>query len=271
MALVQRGIPINLDLPLDLPAIPFTEHRRRPRHVLLTRGEGNSRDEYLDGFYPQYSSQWDGLRHMRHPEYGFYNRTPEQEVDALPGRLGIEHFSQYGIIGRGVLIDLVRFLAARGDRLEPDVRRALPCRLLDEVARNQGVEVKEGDIVLFRTGVGTMVREQGAGGVREDRHRAYEGPGLAADEATLTWLWDQHIAAIVSDNYAIEVWPPSPDGRYLHVEAIPLLGMVFGELFDLETLAEDCARDGVYEFLFMAKPWALPGGVGSPANAVAVK
>ncbi len=47
--------------------------------------------------------------------------------------------------------------------------------------------------------------------------------------------------------------------------------MVFGELFDLELLAEDCARDGVYEALLTAKPLMLRGGVGSPANAMAIK
>jgi hypothetical protein len=59
--------------------------------------------------------------------------------------------------------------------------------------------------------------------------------------------------------------------EFLHFRALPLLGLVFGELFDLEALAEDCARDGVYECFFVGKPLMLPGGVGSPANAVAIK
>ena len=40
---------------------------------------------------------------------------------------------------------------------------------------------------------------------------------------------------------------------------------------DLEALAEDCARDGRFEVFFTAKPLMLPGGVGSPANAMALK
>lgn len=32
-----------------------------------------------------------------------------------------------------------------------------------------------------------------------------------------------------------------------------------------------CAADGKYEFLLTAKPLNLVGGVGSPANAMAVK
>jgi hypothetical protein len=47
--------------------------------------------------------------------------------------------------------------------------------------------------------------------------------------------------------------------------------MVLGELFDFERLAEACAADRRYDFLFVAVPLNLPGGVGSPANAVAIR
>ena len=269
--LVRRGATFGLDLPLDLPAVPFFEHRRRPTHTLIQRREGNSRDEYLDGFYPQYSSQWDGLRHMRSPQHGFYNWTPDAAVDAADGRLGMEHFARQGIVGRGVLLDVARFLEARGEALAPDIRRELPCALLDEVAAAQGVELRAGDIVMFRTGVGAMLQREAVAGRRDTAARPYAGPGLAPDEATLAWLWDRHVAAIVSDNVAVEAWPPRSDAEFLHFRAIPLLGMVFGELFDLEALAEDCAVDGVYEVFFAAKPLMLRGGVGSPANALALK
>jgi hypothetical protein len=51
---------------------------------------------------------------------------------------------------------------------------------------------------------------------------------------------------------------------------LPLLGMALGELFVLDRLAELCASEGRWEFLFVAVPLNLPGGVGSPANAIAV-
>lgn len=40
-------------------------------------------------------------------------------------------------------------------------------------------------------------------------------------------------------------------------------------MWALEELADDCAEDQVYEFLLVAKPLNLIGGVGSPANALA--
>jgi hypothetical protein len=42
-------------------------------------------------------------------------------------------------------------------------------------------------------------------------------------------------------------------------------------MWDLEALGDDCAADGVYEFLVTSAPLNLQNGVGSPANALAVK
>jgi len=44
-----------------------------------------------------------------------------------------------------------------------------------------------------------------------------------------------------------------------------------GEIFDLDALAADCARDTVYEFLFVAPPLPITGAVGSPVNPLAIK
>jgi kynurenine formamidase len=269
--LVQRGDTINLDHRLDLPARPFFEFRTRPKHVLLSRRNGNTRDEYLDGFYPQFSSQWDGLRHMRNPAHGFYNWVRDEDVETTDGRLGMENFSRHGIVGRGVLLDVARYLAAHGDTLAPDERRELPTSLLDEVAKDQGVQLEPGDIILMRTGVGAMVHAHAATGELETAVRPYEGPGLASEPATLAWLWDHQVAAIASDNLAVEAWPPLSEEKFLHMQVIPLLGLVLGELFDLETLADDCAQDGRFEVFFTAKPLMLRGGVGSPANAMVLK
>ena len=270
--LARRGATFNLDLPLDLPAIPFFAHRAPPTHRLVGRRDGNSRDDYLDGFALQYSSQWDGLRHMRSPRHGFYNWTRDADVDAPDGRLGIEHVARHGIVGRGVLLDVARHVEARGDPLAPDARRELPPTLLDEVARAQGVELRVGDVLLVRTGVGAMLHAEAAAGQRSAQPRTdYAGPGLESSDATLAWLWDRHVAAVASDNVAVEAWPPVSAESFLHFRALPLLGVTFGELFDLEALAADCARDGVYEMLFVGKPLMLRGGVGSPANALAIK
>ena len=49
------------------------------------------------------------------------------------------------------------------------------------------------------------------------------------------------------------------------------LGTVVGELFDFDRLAERCADDGRWTFLFLSVPLNLQGGVGTPANAVVIR
>ena len=57
----------------------------------------------------------------------------------------------------------------------------------------------------------------------------------------------------------------------MHAYMIPLLGLTVGEQWNLEALAADCAQDGVWECFVAVKPLNLIGGVGSPANAFALK
>jgi hypothetical protein len=57
----------------------------------------------------------------------------------------------------------------------------------------------------------------------------------------------------------------------VHTALIPLLGIPLGEFFVLDALAEDCAQDGRYTFMFTSAPLHLTRGVASPPNALAIK
>ncbi|HEY8491533.1 MAG TPA: cyclase family protein [Dehalococcoidia bacterium] len=266
--LVRQGRVFALNAPVDLLNPPLYG-RGAPRHTLV---EGqNSRDDYLDNFWPQASSQWDGLRHIRHPRDGFYNGTPDQDVSREPGsRLGIEHWARRGIAGRGVLLDVARFLRERGQPLDPLSSTPIPVETLEEVARWEGVEFRRGDILLLHYGWLSFYMEAPTE-VRERLARELRAPGIQPGKGTAAWLWDHHVAAIASDGPSTEPWPPTPELGFLHFQLIPLLGMPIGELWYLSELAEDCARDGVYEFLLTSAPLHVPGGVGSPPNALAIK
>src|SRR5262249_21098128 len=108
---VRRGVVFSLDLPLHLPRPPMIALRSAYRRTnIRSRGTGG-RDDVLDIFYWQCSSQWDSLKHTRHREYGFYNWTPDESVDSEEdSRLGVDNFSRHGIVGRGFLLDVARFL-----------------------------------------------------------------------------------------------------------------------------------------------------------------
>jgi len=66
----------------------------------------------------------------------------------------------------------------------------------------------------------------------------------------LRFLWDNHFAAVASDAMAFEAYPAHPEKGFMHEVILGLWGMPIGEFFFLEKLAEECRKDGVYEFFF---------------------
>ncbi len=265
--LVRRGIVFPLGLPLSEPR-PAMLGRRNLRHHLLVTGCG-------EDFWPQASSQWDGLRHIRHPQHGFYNGVPDNAVSEEPGsKLGIEQWARRGIVGRGVLLDVERHLGRQGSPLDPCAATLIGKGALEDCARAQGVTIRPGDILLLRTGWLRWYLQEATLADRErlasdDWYGAMAWPGLGPAEEMVEYLWDLHIAAVAADNPSVEVWPPATGLMHMHL--IPLLGMPVGELWYLEELAADCAQDGLYEFMLTSAPLHVPGGVASPPNALAIK
>jgi hypothetical protein len=258
---IVRGERFGLSLPLDEPRPGLTD-RPAYRHTIV-QSDRNTQDDVLDSFYPQGSSQWDGLRHVRAREFGFYN-------GAAADRLGIEAWAECGIVGRGVLLDVAGYLARQGTPLDPWAEFAIGAELLRVVAADEGVALRAGDILLVRTGyVGAYLRAD-----PDQRRRLrdrQECPGLAADAEMARFLWDSRFAAVAADNHAVECQPGDPAVGFLHRRLIPLLGFPMGEWFALDRLALDCADDGRYTCFFAGVPLNLPGGVGSPANSIAIK
>ncbi len=277
---------------LDYPVNSFEPFPSGTRHRMAHHTFANNvfhRDDYLDNFYLQATSQLDALRHIGHPYYGFYQGVRTEDVTGSNSVLGIHELAAHGIVGRGVLLDVARFMAARGTPLSPYRNDRITASVLDSTARQQGVRMLPGDIVLIRTGwAGHYV------GLTESQRAEYnkvrKGAGLAQEEATVRWLWDHQVAVIAADNLGVEASPRNRDvdrdfelpgqevpargtdhNGSLHRPLIPLLGMPMGELWALDDLADDCAADHVYEFLLACKPLAVIGGAGSPPNATAIK
>ena len=127
--------------------------------------------------------------------------------------------------------------------------------------------VGRGDIVLIRTGQMAQCRAAGGWG-------AYAGgaaPGPRPRRAP--WIFDRELAAVATDTWGLEVLPNETADVFqpLHIILIVHMGLLVGEIFDLEALADDCATDGRYEFLFTGAPLPITGGVGSPVNPLAIK
>lgn len=277
-ALVRTGASFSLDYPLDAFSPPVSPNRKASRHTMFARHDGCVRDDKLDDFYLQVSSQIDGLRHHRHAVHGFYNGVSDDDVTEGTAALGIQAVAAAGIVGRGVLLDVSRHLAARGRPLDLREAEAITTETLDEVAAAQGVTVQPGDILLLHTGWAHFAIEELETAEKQALSSDRRFCGLEQSRETIAWIWDHQLAMLASDTVAVEVMPSVAGSPFtdnvngmMHPDLIALLGVHLGELWKLDELARDCAADGVYEFLLTAKPLHVTGGVGSPPNAVAIK
>ena len=269
--LIRRGAVFPLDAALDAFVPPLVPSRGIPRHRVLHEPGAIVFDDVYDNFYPQASSQWDSLGHMGYAPGAFYNGATEEDV-ASGRRNTIEHWARRGIIGRAVVFDMVRTMAEAGRPYDPGTSTAFAVDDLELARRRAGVDLRPGDIILLHTGFAAWFQAQPARErARLARHVAT--PGLAAGEEMCRYLWDSHVAAVASDTFAVEVMPAdfgSTTG-FLHRMLIGQFGMALGELFWTEDLATDCSEDGVYEVFFASTPMHAVGGIGSPANALAIK
>ena len=266
---VEHGRVINLTQTLTAFDPPF--YGREPLRHTVYRLDRNYWDDRLDNLLLQSSTHWDGLRHVQAREFGFWGgRTDEAQMTGGGGPLGIERWARHGLVGRGVLLDVGRHIQAREPAFDPFVSRSISAAELDTACAAQRLEVQTGDVLCIRTG--WMERYKGLDqDARRAAAEAHEFAGLAADEEMSRWLWDKHVAAVAADNPAVEVSPGSREVGSLHRRVLPLLGLALGELFDFEVLATECAAERRWDFLFISVPLNLVGGVGSPANAIAVR
>lgn len=285
--LVRRGQVFSLDYAVNAFEPFWSGTRDAVRHTHFGNNDFHH-DDHLDGFFLQSTSQIDGLRHFGDPVHGFYGGATPQHLDTDPDTLGIHHWADAGIVGRGVLLDVARWLAAQGRPLDVGSQYGITASDLDSTAAYEGVVFGRGDIVVIRTGWAAQYLAL-TGTDRSEFDAHFRSPGLAQKIDTVRWVWDHRIALLAADNVGVERFPvPFGESDYfdptearatrgldhrgmLHRPLISGLGLALGELWALEDLAEDCADDGVYEFLLTCKPLNVHGAAGSPANAIAIK
>ncbi len=143
-----------------------------------------------------------------------------------------------------------------------------------QCARDQQTEFKLGDILLIRTGwtedylqYNDLEKQELA---RRPR-RQFVGVENSLEMAQ--WHWETGFAAVAGDTNAYEAWPPDQGSdlkHALHEVFLAGWGMPIGEVWDLESLAEECQRQKKWSFFLASQPLDVPGGIASPSNALAI-
>ncbi|RSM78198.1 hypothetical protein DMH04_33915 [Kibdelosporangium aridum] len=278
LASVTRGAVFSLDYALDAFDPPMARARSVPRHELFA-AHPEARDDVLHDFHLQATSQVDGLRHRRASGHGFYNAVPDKDIRAGHPALGVQRWAEKPIAGRGLLIDVEGLLAAEGAPLDHRSGPALDVDVLDRALRAQNESVRPGDLLLVHTGwAGWFLDADPA--VRDEVRHARRATGFRQTHEFPEWLWDNQIALLATDTFAVEVLPVAADtyltsapedSGMMHQELIAKLGVPLGELWHLTDLVADSRTHGRWDALVTVKPLHLVGGVGSPPNATALR
>ncbi|KAF4504222.1 hypothetical protein G6O67_008398 [Ophiocordyceps sinensis] len=286
---IQTGIRVSLNW--DLTKLDTANFGRAPaqHHIFSLLGGVAFDDVYI--FNPQQSTQWDGLRHFSAPfptqespeRRLYYGGTTAAEItDRANHRIGIQHWANEGICGRGVLLDYVAYAEELSISYSPLSRHGIPLRVLKQMALKQGVEFRRGDILFIRTGMTKLWDSQMtlADKVAYSRDPDPRHAGLEGTEEVLRWLWDQGFAAVAGDSVSFEVYPPRElysrqdgddvPGLFLHERLLAGMGVPIGELFDLEELSRTCRDMARWDFFVTSSPLNMPGGVSSPPNCLAI-
>ena len=158
------------------------------------------------------------------------------------------------IVARGVLIDIA---ALKGVDMLKEKYRITRADLVAALKR-QNVSLREGDVVLIRTGRMKVYHD--------DKAYMHNPPGMSLDAAK--YLIEEGGAMVVgADNLSFETFPPEVEGNYvpLHTYLLAQKGAPIMELVFLEELA----KDKIYEFAFIAGSLKLRGADAAPLRPIA--
>lgn len=250
------GRPLYRGMPQS-PNHPPYWHTLPRRHGDMVRADGGSAAADHISLGTHVGTHIDAFSHVSHNGLmlGGVSAADAQRGGTMSS-LGAETILP--MFHRGVLLDVPRALGLEecepGYEITPDD--------LSRTAETQGVEVREGDVVLIRSGWGKHF---------DKGNEVYTGhdsgvPGVG--EAGAYWLAGHGVHAAGADTIAFERLAPGAGHSLLPAHRVLLVetGIHIIETMDLEELASA----GAHEFLFVLSPLKLVGATGSPVRPLAV-
>jgi kynurenine formamidase len=259
--LIRSGRLVSLARPLA--TMPAPNNPQPVQHFMKSYEMGNLgiAVDYLGVyFHGVVNTHLDALCHMWNPRGLFNNRDPKTEIGFEGARWGAVEVWGEGIVTRGVLLDIPRL---RGQPFATESEPVHGWELGDALVA-QKVELAPGDALCVYSG-----RE--AWQAAQPRGKAYAGdrragsPGLHA--SCLKFLRDYDVSILAWDMMDF-----APSGYTVSVPmhaALFAYGVALVDNALLAPLAEACAAEGRWEFMFSMGPLKLVGGTGCPINPLA--
>jgi len=262
--LVRSGQSVTLSRPLPTEAgvsnpAPADHHMTMLTDTDIGSGSLRFAKDYVGGDYHNDGhTHVDALCHVAY-DGSLYNGRPQSSVSAGGASVHSIEVLNNGLAGRGVLLDIPRLRGVRwlepGEHVSRDE--------LEAAEAEQGVTVRDGDILLVRTGHARRLDELGP----------WDTPAAKAGlhPTAVPFLAERRVAALGSDGNS-DTAPSSTEGVSfpIHVLTLNAMGLHLLDYLQFEDLRAVCERDGRWEFLFVAAPLRMAGGTGSPLNPIAI-
>ncbi|KAF2435551.1 hypothetical protein EJ08DRAFT_342745 [Tothia fuscella] len=286
---IKTGERVSLDWILTNPVHAMFE-RQNFQWKMFRRGGRYVNDDEIS-MNTQGGSQWDGFRHYAYQQAKRYYGGRTQEELESSNVIGLDVVVENGgIVGRGVLLDYVAYCEENSIKVDTMSSTGIPLAHLQDIIKEKDIKFLPGDILFIRSG---FIKSYNT--LSTDQQKALAARkvadfiGVEPTAAMVKWIWESNFAAVAGDAPAFEQAPPAgphnkPGGLWkgevweedmqggglLHQFLLAGWGCPIGEMFDLERLAEKCEKLGRWSFFVSSVPLKVPGGVGSPPNAVAI-
>jgi kynurenine formamidase len=160
------------------------------------------------------------------------------------------------IVTRGVLLDMTKIMG-----MDPlPAGTAFNRKEIDAAARQAGVQIRKGDVVLFHTGWLAMADTDPQGFIAQQ-------PGIGLEGAR--YLAGLGVVALGADTAALEAIPHEDPatGFPVHAELLAKNGVYILEVINTAQLA----ADGATEFLFVLGQPRFVGSVQAIINPIAIR
>ena len=255
--------PLGIVVEPGMPAFP-------PRSVslqIVSPGQQNGRDLTKDFGWPAVYNddlaqlwfgvgpQLDGLGHLGEKNL-YYNCNHAFDFVTLTGltKLGTDKVPP--MVARGVLIDMAKHFKVAS--MAPG--QAITPADIDAAMKAQGVQIRQGDVVLFHTGYTDAKLKS------DPKTWVSTQPGLT--NAAAVHLAKMNPMAVGADTWGLEAVPPAPGDRlfYGHVTFLKEHGIYILETMNTGRLA----KESVKEFMFVLGQARVKGTVQMIINPVAM-
>lgn len=251
------GITVNTTTPA-YPPRTCSIYIVQPGQQGSAEGLGPTKTTYNDDIlncWTGIGTQMDGLGHIGVGDR-YYNGNKWQEFGNISGlkKLGADKVPP--MVTRGVLLDMAAHYGVDVVKEGTAFNRAE----IEAVAKKQGVEIRQGDVVIFHTGWLSLIE-------KDPKRYASVEPGIGRDGAR--YLVGKGVVAVGADTWGVEAIPFEQGAGVFEVHQI-LLPMNGTYILENVNTAE-LAKDKAYEFLFVLGQNKYQGAVQSMINPVAIR